>query len=502
MDERVRFVARLLEGEKMTSLCREFAISRKTGYKIFDRYKESGLEALTDRSRRPWRYGNQLPQQVEAAILNLKREKPYWGARKIRERLLRRSSCEVKVPARSTIHALLDRHCLVQRQGRKRNHAQGTPLSLGQKPNELWCTDYKGEFRLGNKEYCYPLTVTDHASRFLLLCEALESTCASLAFTAFQRLFQERGLPCSIRSDNDVPFASPNSLFNLSKLSVWWLRLGITIERIQPGHPQQNGRHGRDTLVRRVKETGMPAAATNEMTALLEKPDYFSARNLPSDSEVVATFRDWLTAAKSQPAGQHAGSLLAADRVLDFLDHDGVQVGEAARAAMKSFGVEYVHDELAGGDVYTHGLLKQAKALAPPGPAGDEVLLFQMERGFDETGMCSAGAEEFSQVIQQGESLLAGARSLPMSTLSSLHFMVGDAYATIVWLAKTTDTEYHDPKKYQQAAELARAKALEHYRAAFNLEHGTARAQKTWKDAWRLAAGLPPTRGRYFCIYD
>jgi len=125
-----------------------------------------------------------------------------------------------------------------------------------------------------------------------------------------------------------------------------------------------------------------------------------------------------------------------------------------------------------------------------------------MERGFDETGMCSAGEEEFSRVIQQGEALLSGARSLPASTLSSRHFMVGDAYATIVWLAKTTDTEYHDPKKYQQTAESARAKALEHYRAAFNLEHGTARAQKTWKDAWRLAAGLPPTRGRYFCIYD
>jgi transposase len=102
MDERVRFVARLLDGENMAALCREFAISRKTGYKIFDRYKESGLEALTDRSRRPWRYGNQLPQQVEAAILNLKREKPYWGARKICERLLRRFSCEVKVPARSS----------------------------------------------------------------------------------------------------------------------------------------------------------------------------------------------------------------------------------------------------------------------------------------------------------------------------------------------------------------------------------------------------------------
>src|SRR6478736_4326029 len=260
MDERVRFVGRLLDGEKMVSLCREFAISRKTGYKIFDRYKEYGLEALTDRSRRPWRYANQLPQQVEAAILNLKQEKPYWGARKIRERLLRRFSCEVKVPARSTIHAVLDRHGLVRRRGPKRNRATGTPLSLGQKPNELWCTDYKGEFLLGNKKYCYPLTVTDHASRYLLLCEALESTCASLAFTAFARLFKERGLPTSIRSDNGVPFASPNSLFNLSKLSVWWLRLGITIERIQPGHPQQNSRHERMHLTLK-KEATKPAAA-------------------------------------------------------------------------------------------------------------------------------------------------------------------------------------------------------------------------------------------------
>lgn len=128
--------------------------------------------------------------------------------------------------------------------------------------------------------------------------------------------------------------------------------------------------------------------------------------------------------------------------------------------------------------------------------------MFQTERGFDETGMCSAGAEEFSQVIQQGESLLSGARWLPMSTLPSLHFMVGDAYATIVWLAKTTDSEYHDTKKYQQTAESARAKALEHYRAAFHVERGIARAQKAWKEAWRLAAGLPPASGRYFCVYD
>src|SRR4029077_19871347 len=130
----------------------------------------------------------------------VKRERSTWGARKIRERLIRRFS-EVKIPANSTIHALLVRHGFVERRGRARRHAQGTPLSLGQRPNELWCTDYKGEFLLGNRQYCYPLTVTDHASRFLLSCEALSSTKENYAFAAFERLFKERGLPTNIRSD-------------------------------------------------------------------------------------------------------------------------------------------------------------------------------------------------------------------------------------------------------------------------------------------------------------
>ena len=258
MDERLRFVARLLEGEQMSLVCREFGISRKTGYKIFDRYKEHGLEALTDRSRRPVRYGNQLPQQVESLIVSLKQNKPHWGARKIRELLIRRLAGDVRVPAKSTIHAVLDRHGLVKRMGRRRNRATGTALSLGAEPNDLWCADYKGEFQLGNKAYCYPLTVTDHASRYLLLCEALESTREELAFTAFERLFKERGLPGAIRSDNGVPFASPNALFNLSKLSVWWLRLGIAIERIKPGHPQQNGRHERMHLTLKKEATRPP----------------------------------------------------------------------------------------------------------------------------------------------------------------------------------------------------------------------------------------------------
>lgn len=258
MEERMRFVVRLLEGEQMSLVCREFGISRKTGYKIFERYRDCGLEALTDRSRRPFRYGNQLPVQVETAILSLKRDKPHWGARKLRELLLRKFPSQVKVPAVSTIHCVLDRHGLVAAMRPRRNRAKGTPLSTGAHPNDVWCVDYKGEFLLGNRRYCYPLTVTDHASRYLLLCEAMESTKEEGALSAFERLFKERGLPAAIRSDNGVPFAGPHALFQLSKLSVWWLRLGIDIERIKPGKPQQNGRHERMHRTLK-KETTRPA---------------------------------------------------------------------------------------------------------------------------------------------------------------------------------------------------------------------------------------------------
>jgi putative transposase len=185
MDERLRFVARLLEGEKMAVLCREFDISRKTGYKIFSRYKDSGLEGLTDRSRRPYRQDGQLPFQLENLILQVKAEHPSWGC--------------------------------------PEDPREGPP----QIPR-----DYKGEFMLADRRYCYPLTITDAASRYLLCCEALHSTQASLAFTALERIFKDFGLPAAIRTDNGVPFASPNALFGLSKLSVWWLRLGIQIERM------------------------------------------------------------------------------------------------------------------------------------------------------------------------------------------------------------------------------------------------------------------------------
>lgn len=261
MDERMKFISRLLEGEKMSELSREFGISRKTGYKLWSRYQATGIHGLTDRSRRPIRYAHQIPPEVQTCIIRVKKEKPHWGALKIRERIAKKYP-DLPLPAKSTVHALLDKAGLVKRHKRKsRPRAQGTSLSIPQTPNDLWCADYKGQFQLGNHQYCYPLTITDFASRYLLACEGLETTQEQYAFQVFERTFEEYGLPLAIRTDNGVPFASPFALFGLSKLSVWWLRLGIKLERIQPGHPEQNGRHERMHRTLK-KETTRPAAQT------------------------------------------------------------------------------------------------------------------------------------------------------------------------------------------------------------------------------------------------
>jgi len=258
VEERLRFIARLLDGEKMAGLCREFSISRKTGYKIFKRYKDCGIDGLTDRSRRPYRQASQLPMQIEKLIVGLKKEYPHWGAPKIREKL-RRLYPNMHCPAISTVHAVLDRYGLVERRKRRRNKACGTALAHVTEPNELWCADYKGEFMLADRRYCYPLTITDYASRYLFTCDALSTTKEVYAFSVFERTFKDFGLPTAIRTDNGVPFSSPNALYGLSRLSVWWLRLGIHIERIKPGHPEQNGRHERMHLTLK-KEATKPAS--------------------------------------------------------------------------------------------------------------------------------------------------------------------------------------------------------------------------------------------------
>ena len=205
------------------------------------------------------RYANQLPAQIERLIVDTQAGEAALG----RPQDPRAPGAPI---GRRRAHSGQEHHPCRARTGTAwssahraaRVNGHGHAAVAGAAPNDLWCADFKGEFKLGNGHYCYPLTVTDHASRFLLLCEALESTREDPAITAFEQLFRERGLPSAIRSDNGVPFASPNGLFNLSKLSVWWLRLGIAIERIKPGHPQQNGRHERMHLTLKKEATRPP----------------------------------------------------------------------------------------------------------------------------------------------------------------------------------------------------------------------------------------------------
>jgi len=272
VNERMQFVARLKAGERMSDLCRELGISRKTGYKFERRYEEHGPNGLYDFSRRPKRLARQVSAGIQTAILELKRERPTWGASKIHEVLQRRHP-EMVLPVRSTIHDLLDRHGLVKKRSkRRRYHAYPTLREEDiQSPNQLWCADFKGQFRMGNAKYCYPLTVSDFHSRYLLGCEAMESTQSESAKQSFEFIFSEYGLPTRVRSDNGVPFSS-RSVQGLSQLSVWWMRLGIQVERIEPGKPQQNGRHER--MHRTLKEDIRPGVAKN-LLAQQEQLDRF-----------------------------------------------------------------------------------------------------------------------------------------------------------------------------------------------------------------------------------
>ena len=218
----------------MTALCQEFGISQKTGYKIFQRYQQVGVRGLSDGSRRPYRYANQLPGAVEAVIVRLKKDSPTWGAPTIRERLRQRWP-DMPYPAISTVHAVLDRRGLVtHRRRRRRPRLTGTPLAAVSQPNGRWCADYKGEFLLRNQRYCYPLTITDYATRYLRACEALSTTQERYAFRVFERAFQQFGLPDALRTDNGVPFASAQALYGL--------RILVGATGFEPATPCAQGR--------------------------------------------------------------------------------------------------------------------------------------------------------------------------------------------------------------------------------------------------------------------
>ena len=240
--ERMRFIECHAAGEETTAeLCRQFGISRKTAYKLIGRYKADGEAGLFDVSRAPHHHPNAIPRQVADRIVEAKRERPTWGPKKIVARL-RSIEPEVSWPSPSTASGILDRAGLVRRRKRRRTATSwGEPFAHAQSPNDVWSIDLKGWFRTGDGRRIDPLTAQDAMSRYLLVCDGLDRATGPEVKRSLERAFREYGLPRVIRTDNGAPFASVG-LGSLTPLSAWWIKLGIVPERIEPGHPEQNGR--------------------------------------------------------------------------------------------------------------------------------------------------------------------------------------------------------------------------------------------------------------------
>jgi transposase InsO family protein len=263
MDERVRFIAAVQADPKgnFSRLCASFGISRAKGYKWVARYNELGPSGLADQKPVARSCPHRTPDKVVDGVIAMRKLHPFDGPKKLRARLLANGS--KSVPAASTIGEILDRFGLIRpRRARVRVPPHSAPLAHASAPNDVWCVDFKGYFACGDKTICYPLTISDAASRFLIKCEALRGMTTAPVQVQFERAFHEFGLPRAIRSDNGSPFAS-KTLGGLSWLSAWWIQLGIVPERIEPGQPQQNGRHER--MHKTLKEqTANPPAPTME----------------------------------------------------------------------------------------------------------------------------------------------------------------------------------------------------------------------------------------------
>ena len=258
MDEKVRFIATLLEGEfSITHLCRATNISRKTGYKWLSRYERFGAEGLVDQSRAPKTSSHEVTKELKSILIEARLKHPNWGARKI-VAWLGTKQPHLKLPAASTVGEIFKKNNLIRKKAetRFRAIANTTPVFNAKNPNSVWCVDYKGGFRLGNGQMCYPLTITDYRSRFILCCNAKTTTNTIEARKIFEKVFKLYGIPEVILSDNGMPFSTPTGFSNLN---VWWMKLGIQPLRTQLGKPQQNGRHER--MHRTLKqETARPPA--------------------------------------------------------------------------------------------------------------------------------------------------------------------------------------------------------------------------------------------------
>jgi putative transposase len=270
---RVKFIADLKSSlYAMTELCEKHGISRKTGYKWKERFGREGVEGLKDRSRAPKHSPRQTAPEVSERLLELRRQHPSWGPRKLLAWLEKHEPGQ-GWPQASTVGGLLKRAGLVG--SCRRRAAQARPVAVmrteASGPNEVWTSDFKGEFRTGDGRLCYPLTVVDGFSRFVLVIQGLPSVAGVGAWPVFERAFREYGLPRVIRTDNGNPFASSSALAGLSRLSVRWLKLGIALERIQPGHPEQNGRHERMHRTLKAETARPPAASARGQQELFDR---------------------------------------------------------------------------------------------------------------------------------------------------------------------------------------------------------------------------------------
>jgi len=260
MSERVEFIGLLQSGQRtLSSLCREFGISRPTGYKWAERFRLEGLEGLKEKSRAPHEHPQETDPEVQGLLISARKSHPSWGPRKLKAWLEDRNR-SLQLPAPSTIGDLLKREGLVRSRRRRLKHP-AVKSPFGQQilePNQEWDVDFKGEFRLGDGQYCYPLTISDAFSRYLVEVRALPGVAGEGTRPFFERAFREFGLPCTIRSDNGAPFAGVG-LGRLSALSVWWIKLGILPVRGRPHHPQDNGRHERMHRTLKAETTRPPA---------------------------------------------------------------------------------------------------------------------------------------------------------------------------------------------------------------------------------------------------
>jgi putative transposase len=270
MDQRVAFIADWLRDEwTMTELAERYGISRKTAYKWVDRYDEDPAQGLAERSRAPHIHGRATTAAIGEAVLALRRKHPRWGPKKLRAILCEREPRRVW-PAASTIGDLLRRAGVSEPRRRARYVVPLTqPLAAAQTPNDVWTADFKGWFRTADGTRCDPLTIADACSRFVLCCRIVAPSAAGVR-PWFERAFREYGLPGAMRTDNGSPFATTGA-GQLSQLAVWWLKLGIQLDRIDPGHPEQNGRHERFHLTLQEETTTPPATTPRQQQARFDR---------------------------------------------------------------------------------------------------------------------------------------------------------------------------------------------------------------------------------------